>query len=188
MGYSLGTAYVFWGVGLCGTCGFQRFYINDTGMGLLYFFTGGLCGVGALLDICLLPGAVERANARSRPATVIVNNAPAAAPVTVTMTNVYAAPAPQQPVVYAQPGQPVYAQPGQPVYAAPPQAGQPVYVQPGQPVYAAPPGQPQVVYAAPPQAGQPVYAAGAPPPPQQQQGVPATPVYYAQPGQPPKAC
>eukprot|EP00727_Mastigamoeba_balamuthi_P008967 m51a1_g4693 hypothetical protein (152) ;mRNA; f:199706-200161 len=134
MAYDLCTAYVLWGVGACGACGFQRCYIGESCMGALYFLTGGLCGIGALVDLCLLPGAVERANARLRPATVVVNNAAPAssAPVSITMTNVYAAPpqAPQQPVYVQQPVvQPMYVQ--QPVV-------QPVYVQQPQPVYAAP--------------------------------------------------
>ncbi|MBC5774164.1 TM2 domain-containing protein [Pontibacter sp. KCTC 32443] len=31
--------------------GLQRFYLGQIGMGLLYFFTGGLCFVGTILDL-----------------------------------------------------------------------------------------------------------------------------------------
>ncbi|MES2328406.1 MAG: NINE protein [Bacteroidota bacterium] len=31
--------------------GVQRFMIRQTGMGLLYFFTGGLCLIGTIMDI-----------------------------------------------------------------------------------------------------------------------------------------
>lgn len=31
--------------------GLQRFYLGQVGMGLLYFFTGGLCFVGTILDL-----------------------------------------------------------------------------------------------------------------------------------------
>jgi TM2 domain-containing membrane protein YozV len=31
--------------------GVQRFVLGQMGMGLLYFFTGGLCGVGTIIDL-----------------------------------------------------------------------------------------------------------------------------------------
>lgn len=36
--------------GLVGFAGIHRFVIGQTGMGILYFFTGGLCLVGTLVD------------------------------------------------------------------------------------------------------------------------------------------
>ena len=33
-----------------GIFGIHRFYLRDTGMGILYLFTGGLCGIGQLID------------------------------------------------------------------------------------------------------------------------------------------
>jgi len=38
-------------VGLLGFAGIQRFLVGQIGMGLLYFFTGGLCLIGTILDI-----------------------------------------------------------------------------------------------------------------------------------------
>lgn len=38
-------------VGLLGFAGIQRFLLGQIGMGLLYFFTGGLCLIGTILDI-----------------------------------------------------------------------------------------------------------------------------------------
>lgn len=38
-------------VGLLGFAGIQRFLVGQIGMGLLYFFTGGLCFIGTILDI-----------------------------------------------------------------------------------------------------------------------------------------
>jgi TM2 domain-containing membrane protein YozV len=35
---------------LVGFCGLQRFYLRDTGMGVLYLLTGGLCGIGQIID------------------------------------------------------------------------------------------------------------------------------------------
>ncbi len=37
-------------LGLVGFSGIHRFVIGNTGMGILYFFTGGLCLVGTLVD------------------------------------------------------------------------------------------------------------------------------------------
>lgn len=37
-----------------GTLGVHRFYLNDIGMGVLYILTGGLCGIGAVVDIVRL--------------------------------------------------------------------------------------------------------------------------------------
>src|ERR1700744_782332 len=31
--------------------GFQRFMVGQVGMGILYFFTGGLCFIGSIVDI-----------------------------------------------------------------------------------------------------------------------------------------
>ncbi|MDB5226815.1 MAG: hypothetical protein JWN78_1008 [Bacteroidota bacterium] len=38
-------------IGLIGFAGIQRFLVGQIGMGLLYFFTGGLCWIGTILDI-----------------------------------------------------------------------------------------------------------------------------------------
>jgi len=38
-------------LGLIGIAGVPRFLLGQTGMGLLYFFTGGLCFIGTLLDL-----------------------------------------------------------------------------------------------------------------------------------------
>lgn len=38
-------------VGFFLIAGLQRFYLGQIGMGLLYFFTGGLCFIGTILDL-----------------------------------------------------------------------------------------------------------------------------------------
>lgn len=38
-------------IGLVGVAGIQRFLVGQIGMGILYFFTGGLCLIGTILDI-----------------------------------------------------------------------------------------------------------------------------------------
>jgi TM2 domain-containing membrane protein YozV len=37
-------------IGLVGVAGIQRFLIGNIGMGILYFFTGGLCLIGTIID------------------------------------------------------------------------------------------------------------------------------------------
>ena len=36
--------------GLLGVAGIQRFLVNQIGMGILYFFTAGLCLIGTIVD------------------------------------------------------------------------------------------------------------------------------------------
>mgnify|MGYP002010794816 CR=1 FL=1 len=57
---SLPVAYVLWAIG--GIYGIHRFYLGQVALGLLYLFTGGLCGIGWLIDAFLIPGLVEEAN------------------------------------------------------------------------------------------------------------------------------
>lgn len=38
-------------LGFLGISGVQRFVIQQPGMGLLYFFTGGLCAIGTIIDL-----------------------------------------------------------------------------------------------------------------------------------------
>jgi TM2 domain-containing membrane protein YozV len=37
-----------------GYLGLQRFYVGKVGTGLLYLFTGGLCGIGWLFDVIVI--------------------------------------------------------------------------------------------------------------------------------------
>jgi TM2 domain-containing membrane protein YozV len=38
-------------LGFVGASGIQRFVVGQIGMGILYFFTGGLCLIGTIVDI-----------------------------------------------------------------------------------------------------------------------------------------
>ncbi|QCR23649.1 TM2 domain-containing protein [Pontibacter sp. SGAir0037] len=38
-------------VGFFGVAGIQRFLVGQIGMGILYFFTGGLCAIGTIVDL-----------------------------------------------------------------------------------------------------------------------------------------
>jgi TM2 domain-containing membrane protein YozV len=59
---SVGIAYLLWFFGGFGVLGLHRFYTNRVGTGILWFFTGGLFGIGALIDLFLIPGMVANAN------------------------------------------------------------------------------------------------------------------------------
>jgi hypothetical protein len=39
-----------------GILGAHKFYVGKTGMGLIYLFTGGICGIGWIIDIFLIIG------------------------------------------------------------------------------------------------------------------------------------
>ncbi|MGP8217366.1 MAG: NINE protein [Bacteroidia bacterium] len=38
-------------LGFLGIAGIQRFIIGEIGMGILYLLTGGLCGIGTIIDL-----------------------------------------------------------------------------------------------------------------------------------------
>ena len=46
-----------------GYLGIHKFYCNKPIWGLVYLFTGGIFGIGWIVDLFLLPGQVRRANA-----------------------------------------------------------------------------------------------------------------------------
>eukprot|EP00741_Cyanophora_paradoxa_P014863 tig00000189_g14339.t1 len=60
--YNLSLAYCFWALGLVGLFGAHRIYVGHYCLGILYFCTAGLFGVGWLIDLCLLPEIVREAN------------------------------------------------------------------------------------------------------------------------------
>ncbi len=62
--YNTFIAYLLWLISGCGVLGFHRFYLNKVGTGILYFFTGGLAGIGAFYDFFTLPSQVREANLR----------------------------------------------------------------------------------------------------------------------------
>jgi hypothetical protein len=59
---SLALSYLLWCASLVGLCGLQRFYNRKPLSGLLWLLTFGLCGVGQLVDLLLIPELVEQAN------------------------------------------------------------------------------------------------------------------------------
>jgi TM2 domain-containing membrane protein YozV len=59
---SLAVSYLLWCLALVGVCGLQRFYNRKPLTGLLWLFSFGLCGLGQLVDLLLIPSLVEQAN------------------------------------------------------------------------------------------------------------------------------
>ena len=51
-------------IGLFGIAGIQRFFIGHIGMGILYFFTAGLCFVGTIIDAVNYKDLVMEYNAK----------------------------------------------------------------------------------------------------------------------------
>lgn len=59
---SLAFSYLLWCLCLVGLCGVQRIYNRKPLSGMLWLFSFGLCGVGQLIDLLLLPRLVRQAN------------------------------------------------------------------------------------------------------------------------------
>lgn len=59
---SVGTAYLLWIPFFFGICGLHRFYSGRPISGLIWLFTGGLCGVGQVIDLIFIPRMIEDHN------------------------------------------------------------------------------------------------------------------------------
>ncbi len=62
--YSTGLSYGLWCTGLLGACGIHRFYLGKVGTGVLWLLTGGLLGVGQIIDLLRMKSLVRKANIR----------------------------------------------------------------------------------------------------------------------------
>ncbi|MXW12270.1 MAG: NINE protein [Synechococcus sp. SB0662_bin_45] len=59
---SVGMAYLLWVPSMFGVAGLHRFYTGRWGTGLLWLLTVGLCGVGSVVDLFLIPEQVQMFN------------------------------------------------------------------------------------------------------------------------------
>lgn len=55
-------ALLLWFASMCGVLGFHRFYLRRYGTGVLWFMTGGLFVIGAIVDLFRLGRMVDEAN------------------------------------------------------------------------------------------------------------------------------
>ena len=49
-------------IGFFGIAGIQRFVIGETGMGIIYLFTAGFCGIGTIIDLVNLDSMLSKFN------------------------------------------------------------------------------------------------------------------------------
>jgi TM2 domain-containing membrane protein YozV len=59
--HSTVVGYLLW---IFGFTGAHRFYFGKTVSGVIWFFTAGLCGIGWLIDVFLIPGMNQKASLR----------------------------------------------------------------------------------------------------------------------------
>ncbi|EFC37105.1 predicted protein [Naegleria gruberi] len=86
-----GVAYLLW-LGCCiGLFGLHRFYLDSFILGIVWLVTGGLFGIGQLVDLILIPGMVDGCNLKYNNQKQVV--------ITTTAQPVMA----QQPVYVQQP-------------------------------------------------------------------------------------
>lgn len=57
-----GLAYVLWFGGFLGLAGLHRIYMGRYASGVLWLMTGGLCFIGQIVDLFVMPRMVEDAN------------------------------------------------------------------------------------------------------------------------------
>lgn len=57
-------AYVLWLVSIFGWLGFHRFYLGKIGTGIIWILTGGVFGIGSLIDLFILGGQVDQYNTK----------------------------------------------------------------------------------------------------------------------------
>lgn len=67
---SKGTAYLLWLLSIFGWLGFQHFYLGKIGKGIIWIFTGGVFGIGSLVDLFTLGGAVDNYNTKQELKTI----------------------------------------------------------------------------------------------------------------------
>jgi TM2 domain-containing membrane protein YozV len=61
-----GTGYLLWLACVIGFCGIHRFYARKWATGAIWLVTGGLCGVGQIIDLFLMEGLIADGNRNRR--------------------------------------------------------------------------------------------------------------------------
>jgi len=61
---SKGVYFLLWLFGGFGCFGFHHFYLGKIGKGLVWLFTGGVFGIGALIDLFTIGSAVDNYNTK----------------------------------------------------------------------------------------------------------------------------
>lgn len=67
---SKGTAYLLWILSIFGWLGIHHFYLGKIGKGIVWILTGGVFGIGALIDLFTLGGQVENYNTNNELKTI----------------------------------------------------------------------------------------------------------------------
>ncbi|GAH59090.1 unnamed protein product [marine sediment metagenome] len=63
-------AYLLWLLSIFGWLGFHRFYLRKFGTGIIWILTGGVVGIGALIDLFTLGGQVDQYNTNTELQTI----------------------------------------------------------------------------------------------------------------------
>lgn len=56
------TAYILLAPSIIGLAGLHRFYVGRWVSGLVWLVTGGLCGIGSIVDLVMMPRMVDDHN------------------------------------------------------------------------------------------------------------------------------
>ncbi len=67
---SKGIAYLLWFISIFGWLGFQHFYLGKIGKGIIWILTGGVFGIGSLIDLFTLGSAVDNYNTKQELKTI----------------------------------------------------------------------------------------------------------------------
>ena len=67
---SKGIAYFLWLISIFGWLGFHHFYLGKFLKGLIWILTGGIFGIGSLVDLFTLGGAVDNYNTKEELKTI----------------------------------------------------------------------------------------------------------------------
>jgi len=67
---SKGTYFLLWLVGIFGWLGFHHFYLGKIGKGIIWILTGGVFGIGSLIDLFTIGSTVDSYNTKGELKTI----------------------------------------------------------------------------------------------------------------------